>query len=443
MPNEVAPHGPARKAAPPRRLSLRSNFSWTLAGNVVYAGCQWGMLVVLAKVGSPEMVGRFALGLAVCAPVLMFTNLQLRAVQATDAKDEYRFSDYLKLRLIATALALAIIAGIVLVTGPPREAAWVIMVVGIAKSMESVSDVIYGLLQKHERMDRIAISMMIKGVGSLLALGALVVMTGSLVYGAAGLAGTWTALLLTYDVGSAARILRLSNVSRLGALSQAWRSSGSWARLGRLAWLSLPLGVVMMLVSLNVNIPRYFVQHYHGARALGYFSAMAYLMVAGSTVVRALGQSAAPRLARYYVDDVAAFKRLLWRLVAIGLVFGGAGVIVAALFGRDILAVLYRRDYAAHHQVFVWLMVAAGVGYVASLLGYSMTAARYLKAQAPLFAAIGAATAGGCAWLVPARGLMGAAWAMCAAAVAQLLGCVAINVHAVRSRAGRGNEDHA
>jgi hypothetical protein len=30
-------------------LSLRRNFSWTLAGNVVYAGCQWGMLVALAK----------------------------------------------------------------------------------------------------------------------------------------------------------------------------------------------------------------------------------------------------------------------------------------------------------------------------------------------------------------------------------------------------------
>ena len=27
-------------------LSLRRNFSWNLVGNVIYAGCQWGMLVV-------------------------------------------------------------------------------------------------------------------------------------------------------------------------------------------------------------------------------------------------------------------------------------------------------------------------------------------------------------------------------------------------------------
>jgi hypothetical protein len=43
-----------------KALSLRLNFSWALAGNIIYAACQWGMLSVLAKLGSPEMVGLFA-----------------------------------------------------------------------------------------------------------------------------------------------------------------------------------------------------------------------------------------------------------------------------------------------------------------------------------------------------------------------------------------------
>jgi polysaccharide biosynthesis protein PslG len=38
-------------------LTLRRNFSWTFIGNVVYTACQWGMLVVLAKLGSSEMRG--------------------------------------------------------------------------------------------------------------------------------------------------------------------------------------------------------------------------------------------------------------------------------------------------------------------------------------------------------------------------------------------------
>src|SRR4051812_45337492 len=98
--------------AAPRGLSLKVNFIWTLAGNLIYAGCQWGMLVIIAKLGSAELVGQFALGLAITAPVLMFSNLQMRGIQATDAKREYSFGDYLGLRLLTTLLALLIIAGI-------------------------------------------------------------------------------------------------------------------------------------------------------------------------------------------------------------------------------------------------------------------------------------------------------------------------------------------
>ena len=60
--------------------SLRHNFLWTLSGNLVYATCLWGMLVVLTKLGSPGVVGRFSLAAAVATPVFMFANLQLRAV---------------------------------------------------------------------------------------------------------------------------------------------------------------------------------------------------------------------------------------------------------------------------------------------------------------------------------------------------------------------------
>ncbi|MDZ4874013.1 MAG: hypothetical protein CLLPBCKN_003409 [Chroococcidiopsis cubana SAG 39.79] len=103
-------------AQQPKIPTLRQNFSWTFVGNVVYAACQWGMLVMLAKLGSPEILGQFTLGFALTAPVIMFTNLQLRTIQATDAKQQYYFGDYLGLRLLATGLALLIIIGITFIS---------------------------------------------------------------------------------------------------------------------------------------------------------------------------------------------------------------------------------------------------------------------------------------------------------------------------------------
>ncbi len=165
------------------------------------------MLVVLAKLGTPEMVGQFALGLAITAPVVMFASLELRGIQATDAKREYLFGDYLGLRLITTVLAVLVIMGIVLVSGYRLETALIVFMIGLAKAFEAVSDVFYGLLQQRERMDRIAKSMIIKGPLSLVMMGIGVYLTGSVLGGVIGLVLVWALLLFIYDIRSGLLIL--------------------------------------------------------------------------------------------------------------------------------------------------------------------------------------------------------------------------------------------
>jgi O-antigen/teichoic acid export membrane protein len=410
-------------------LSLRQNFAWTVLGNVVYAACQWGMLVALAKLGSPSLVGQFALGLALCAPVMMLANLQLRSVQATDARNEYRFGDYLALRLATTALAFAAICLIAWLAGYRWQTALVVILVGVAKSVESFSDVIYGLMQKYERLDRIAIAMMLRGVGSVVVFGLGLWFTRSVAWAVVALAGWWSAVLLTYERQTGGELLKAFS-SADERFAPAWH----WERMRRLAWLSLPLGVVMVLISLNTNIPRYFVEHYLGEAALGYFAALAYVMVAGYTVMGALGQSAAPRLARYYQSNRSAFKRLLAKMLLVAAAVGAAGILVAVLWGRPLLTLLYRRDYAEHADVFVWVMIAAAVSYVASMLGYGMTAARIFRAQVPLFATCSLGITMTCTLLMKSEGMMAAAYALLVGSCISVFGGSAILMHRLRGQ---------
>ena len=406
-----------------KSLSLRQNFSWTFAGNIVYAACQWGMLVVMAKLGSPEMVGQFTLGSAVTAPVIMFTNLQLRGVQATDAKRQYLFSDYFGLRLISTGLALLIITSITVKAGYRWDTSLCILLIGLAKSFESISDVIYGLIQQHERMDRIATSLMVKGTLALLLLGLGIYLSGSLFWGVVGLVFA-DGLRLIYDIRSGASIL-----NPISLVQPRWH----WKTLKNLVWLALPLGVVMMLLSLNGNIPRYFIERYLGERELGIFAAISYLMVVGGTVVNALGESASPRLAKYYADgNREAFASLLLKLVGIGALLGGVGVLIALVAGKPILTLLYRPEYAQRADLFVWLMLVSGINYVASFLGYGMTAARYFRVQMPLFTLVASTSALVCFWLIPSWGLQGAVMALIIAALVSAMFSLGVIFHAIR-----------
>ncbi|MFP3869245.1 MAG: oligosaccharide flippase family protein [Desulfobacteraceae bacterium] len=403
----------------PQGLSLRKNFTWTIFGNVVYSGCQWGMLVILAKLGSPEMVGQFVLGLAVTAPIFMFSNLQLRAVQATDARREYLFGHYLALRLTTIVMSLLIIGGITGLSSYHWDTKLVIMAVGLAKAFEALSDVFYGLFQQNERLDRIAISMIIKGPLSLATLGLVFYFTGSVFWCVLGLAVAWAMVLLGYDAYRGAQILAVSDNLRSippGGVRRRLVFKCPWeiATLGHLAWLAFPLGFVMMVISLKTNIPRYFIEHYLGERELGIFAAMAYFMMAGNQVVTALGHSASPRMAKYYAAGrKKALSTLLKKLMLLGCLLGLVGVFVALWAGKEILTLIYRPEYAEQAGVLAWLMVTASIYYVGVFLGYGMTAARYFRIQAPLNASTLLLIIGASALLIPRYGLLGAAWVAC------------------------------
>jgi len=49
---------------------------------VIYSGCQWGTLVLLAKLGNPTMVGQYSLALAIATPI--FRAIHAAASRGSD-----------------------------------------------------------------------------------------------------------------------------------------------------------------------------------------------------------------------------------------------------------------------------------------------------------------------------------------------------------------------
>src|SRR3954447_5310343 len=120
----------------PSASSFRTSTSWVTIGNVARAACQWAMVAVLVRRGSAEMVGEYALGLAISAPVLLMAGLQLNAVQVTDAAGEFSFEDYFSLRLVTAATAVAIVTLIVLAGRFGASTATVVLLLATSKAID-------------------------------------------------------------------------------------------------------------------------------------------------------------------------------------------------------------------------------------------------------------------------------------------------------------------
>src|SRR5687767_14336395 len=232
---------PLSRLAAPAPRSLPVNFAWAITGQAAYAASQWGILIVLAKLGTPAMVGQFALGFAIAAPVFMFANLQLRAVLATDASRDFRLTDYWNLQFGMIGLGLLATALIALAAGYRADTAAVVLLVACAKSVECFSELCYGILQRQERLDHLGKALLLKAPCTLVAVAAGVWLSGTVVGGVTGLVIAWIVVLMAVDLRLARPVSGTGAVGEGGSRGQR----GGWQRL---FWLTLPLGCANMLI---------------------------------------------------------------------------------------------------------------------------------------------------------------------------------------------------
>jgi O-antigen/teichoic acid export membrane protein len=395
--------------------SLRNNFAWTFVSNMFYAGCQWGMLSAIAKLGNPTIVGEFTLGLAISAPVFMFSNLQLRAVQATDVQAECRFADYFTLRLLTTLLGLIVIVALLPFAAASSAVGLAILLVAVSKSVECMSDVIAGLLQREERLKLVSISLIIRGCGSVLAFSLTFAYFRNLALSIAAMSGVWLAVVLFYDVPNAKALIGHGDGFFRFDARELWR----------LILLGLPLGWVATFGSLNANIPRYFLQHYLGLAEQGIYASLAYLIVAINLVVGALSVSVTTRLARLFAEgNHKQFVQLLTKLSMLGVLIAAVGVPSTFLVGRPLLTLLYRSEYADHVGLLALLVGTAGINTIGAFLFCGVTAARSFRVQAPVYFVQMVVGVAGTALLVPRWGMIGAGVGLLLSAMTIVLGGV-------------------
>jgi O-antigen/teichoic acid export membrane protein len=393
----------------PKGLSFRKNFSWTFIGNLMYSLFQWVILTIIVKLGTKEDLGVFGLATAICAPIILFASLQLRMLLATDAKREYDFSDYLTLRFLTSILAILVIVLTGMVSVSWNEVLLVVILTGLSKYFETMSEIYHGYFQIRDRMDLVAYSMIYRGILNCIFVAISYLIWQSITAASVGLVLAGIVMLSFYDRAYCIKLAKDDPQIN----KDSFRLNYNWSKLKQLVIMSLPLGGVILSTTLQVNVPRYFIQGYMGEGMLGIFVALSYLLVIGQTFVLALVRPSSTTLSRYYANgNRRAFIKLTNRLIILIGGIGFLGVFFSLTIGKELLTLLYTSEYADYSKEFVIIMIAGSIRQVSLVLGAANTACKALKEQAiPAVLELVAITVG-CWLLVPNYGLMGAGYAL-------------------------------
>ena len=389
--------------------SLKTNISWSLIGNGVFAGCQWLAWVILGNIALPSEIGRFALGLAINTPVFALCLMQLRVVIASDTEREYAFEAYLGLRLVSILLAVIFIVILSTTIHLSPDSLEAVLIISLYKCIESLSDVYYGYMHQRERLDLIAKSNIVRGPAYLIAIAGGYLVFGNLESALTTLVLMWAAIFILVDLKFMAD-LRISEHSKCNTKPAKIKPQFNRKFLASIALTSLPLGLVMSVVALNANAPRYIVRYFYGESGLGVFALIVYLGIAGNLLISAIGNATLPRIANLYSNkQLAATRTLMLRILSLVTIISGIGCFSASIFGRDILNFFYGNNYGQYSTFFTCFAFAIALSFIASILGYWITAMRCFQAQVPIQISTLLATASSCLILTPKFGLSGAA----------------------------------
>jgi O-antigen/teichoic acid export membrane protein len=335
----------------------------TTAAKTIYAICQCGVISLLAKFGSSDVVGQFGLGVAISAPVLMF----LRASRSNDGAGS-RATD---IRVMSLVFALLGIAAVGFLEQSVQERMTVVLA-AMVQAVEWVADMYAGR--------RSARSLWLHGTFSIAALAFAVFATGRIGMGLLAMLIVRLALLFFHDF----RVARV----------EAYQSAS-------------------MLACVAASVPCYFVAHILGYRALGVFFAMASLIPVVQAPVSGLGRTATPYFAKLFDDgDKRGLSHLTVQLARAGLMLGLCAMAAAALCGRWIGGAIFGLEYASQSALLMALAAVTGVGFVSTLLDAVVIGGRRSYEQIPLALAGALATALGAIAMVPRAGLPGAAFAV-------------------------------
>lgn len=348
-------------------LSVKKNLIWNTVGCLMYQGCLWMTTVLVVLLSNYANSGALAYAMAIgniFNPIAMYN---MRTYQVSDVHNKYTTGNYVAMRMVTIGIALAFIAAYCMVTVSSLELTVTILVYLLFKTDEAFCAVYYAVVQKADRMDYIGISQGLRGLIIITTFSLGLVLTGNL--NVAVLMMSLGCMLVTflYDV-------------RKAALMGDVRPHIDRPTCRRMLAECLPAALTMVCYGSVVSVARQLFGNSYGSEALGIYAAIATPTVIIQVAASYLTSPFLVNLSRAWAERrVRDFGRSLARIVGGVLAVFLVALLVAELFGRDLLVLVYGESIAAHSYLLPHVILATGTVAFAGLLMDILVVLRELR----------------------------------------------------------------
>lgn len=240
----------------------KKDYIWNSIGSFLQSAISPILLIVITRLNGVGDSGLFSFAMSLSVVFWAISLWGGRTYQVSDVKKEFSSGDYIVVRFISSLIVAVFSISFCILSGYDLIKTELIMVLVSFKILESIADSMYGVLQIHNKLYIVGISLTIKSVFGFIIFAIVDILTKNIVYGALSIFLVNIVVVIFYDIPW------MKHVESVGLTKK------NIMQAGKIMKKTAEVFVVVFSTMFSLNIPRYFLDKYHYDQ-IGYFGIMA------------------------------------------------------------------------------------------------------------------------------------------------------------------------
>lgn len=183
-----------------KNIQFRKNIIWNTIGTTLNAFNSLLFAIIVTRINGMDDAGIFTYSFATACVLFVIGIYFGRTFQVTDISGKYSDTDYIYNKIVTSGLMVIVAVGFCIVKQYDLYKTTIFVLLCSFKAIEAFSEAIYGILQRHERLDQVGKSFAIKAGLSLIAFLIIDLITKNLVISSVGICLICLVVLALYDV---------------------------------------------------------------------------------------------------------------------------------------------------------------------------------------------------------------------------------------------------
>ena len=350
-------------------LQFRKSFIWNMLGTGINAFNSLFFMIIVTRVNGVNDAGIFTLAFSTACIIYVIGIYAGRIYQVTEQDKSISDKDYIINRIITTTLMLVGIIAFVLVKRYEVYKSTVFILLTIYKGLEAFSEVLYGILQKNEKLDIVGKSLFYKSIIGIIVFIIIDLITKNMIVSIISVLCVSILVLIIYDFRNALKYIDFKVKANKESIIKIFKS-------GFYTFAIAFLGLYIL------NAPKYAIDTYLEENYQTIFG----IIVMPATVIGLIAQFLIHPFLNQIVDmyehnKIKDLKKLSIKLVLTIIAFGAICSILAYFLGTQVLGFIYGLDLSSYKIGLLIIIIAATLYTIGVIYSSILTSIRETRSQ--------------------------------------------------------------